>query len=872
MRPPRKPLAFLRWFCRADCIEEIEGDLTEIFIKEHKAFPRSAKWKFTLRVLRYFRPEFIRSFKIHQPGSMSMYRSHFRFGWRNLTRNWGYSFINIGGLAMGMTVAMLIGLWVYDELSFNRYYVNHNSIGQIWAGGTDPETSVIDGNISIQYGVAPVLRNNYQHYFKHVLLAWWITDYTLTSEDNNFTRKGEFIDGGALDMLSLKMLKGTYGSLNDPHSIILSRSTAEAIFGTEDPTNKTLKIDNRIDVQVTGVYEDIPKNNNFSEVDFFSPWSLWVSSNSWIRQAEDNWDNRSFNVYVQLQPYTSMAEASAAIHDLYVTNLPDDYKKEAQKYKSFAQVVPMDKWHLYNEFENGKPSGGRITFVWLFGMAGVFVLLLACINFINLSTARSEKRAKETGIRKAIGSLKAQLVGQFLSESFLVVLIAFVFASVFALLALPSFNQLADKDVSMPFDNLVFWGLVVLFLIITSFMAGLYPAFYLSSFQPAKILKGPRRSGSAASLPRKILVVVQYSVTVVLIIGTAVVYQQIQHARNRPIGYDRESLISIRMTDPVFRSKYEVVKSELSNGGYVEETAFADNPLTMAWNSYGGFAWKGKDPNIDSHFTVCYISDNYGKAIKWEVADGRDFNINMASDSSAIIINESAVRYMNLKNPVGEYIRDGDGKELKIIGVVKDLIMQSPYEPVKQTIFTWNKYAASNIFIRMKATGHTADALEAIEKTFKRIVPSAAFDYQFVDEAYAKKFIQEERIGKLAGIFAILAICISSLGLLGLAAFVAEQRTKEIVIRKVMGASVGNLWRMLSSDFVVLVIISCAIAIPIAHYLLNNWLQKYQYRTEITWWIFLFTILGAIVITLLTVSFQAIKVAMTNPVKNLRSE
>ncbi len=701
-------------------------------------------------------------------------------------------------------------------------------------------------------------------------MAWWIADYTLSVNDNKFTKRGEFIDDGALDMLSLKMLKGTHASLSDPHSIVLSKSTAEAIFGNEDPMNKTLKIDNRIDVQVTGVYEDIPRNNHFSEVQFFSPWALWISSNNWIQRMENNWDNRSFGIYVQLQPHTTTEAANTGLHDFYYKNLPKDLMKAVANRKPFAQIIPMSKWHLYSEFENGKPADGRITFVWLFGVAGVFVLLLACINFINLSTARSEKRAKETGIRKAIGSVKSQLVGQFLSESFLVVLMAFVLSTILVLLSLSWFNELADKDIVLPISNPVFWAITAAFLMIAGLMAGLYPAFYLSSFQPAKVLKGTMRSGRFAALPRKILVVVQFSVSVVLIIGTIIVYQQIQYAQHRPIGYSRESLISIRMTDPNFQGKHEVISNELVNTGFVEETAFSDNPLTLAWNNAGGFGWAGKDPNTNSDFTICYVSNTYGTTIKWQLVAGRDLDETIASDSSAVIINESAVKYMNLKNPIGEYLTEESGEKIKIIGVVKDLIMGSPYEPVKQTIFIWNKYVYSNIIVKIKASSSSSEAISEIEKVFKRIVPTAAFDYKFVDEEYAKKFSQEERIGKLSGIFATLAIFISSLGLFGLASFVAEQRTKEIGIRKILGASVSNLWGMLSRDFIVLVIISCFIAIPIAYYFMNSWLQKYQYRTEMSWWIFLVTGIGALAITLLTVSFQAIKAALMNPVNSLK--
>ncbi len=807
-----------------------------------------------------------------------MIKNYFKIAWRNLIRSKGYSAINIGGLVVGMAVAMLIGLWVYDELSFNKYHKNYDSIGQMWAGGTDPETSKIDGSVAMQFPMGAALKHNYQHYFKHVLMAWWVGDYNLSAGNNKFSKKGEFIESGAPDMLSLKMLSGTYDCLNDPHSIILSKSTADAIFGKDDPMNKNLKIDNRIDVNVTGIYEDIPRNNQFGEVQFFSPWALWVSSNGWIKQNENNWDNRSFNIYVQLQPNITMKAANTAIKDFYYKVLPKDFLKEVEKYKPIAQVVPMSTWHLYSEFKEGKPAAGRITFVWLFGIVGIFVLLLACINFMNLSTARSEKRAKEVGIRKAIGSLKSQLVRQFLSESFLVVLVAFAFSILLVALSLSWFNEIADKEMSLPLLNPKFWIISIAFIVLTGFMAGLYPAFYLSSFKPVKVLKGVVRSGRFASIPRKVLVVVQFTVSVVLIIGTIIVYRQIQHARNRPVGYNREGLVDIPMNDPNYKGKHDVLKTELLNSGVVLDMALSSNPITEVWNNSGGFSWQGRDPQKDNDFAICNVTHDFGKTVGWQFIDGRDFSKSFASDSAGVVLNETAAKYMGLQNPVGEQIIDDDGEEpfnrWRIIGVIKDMLMQSPYDPVKQTFYFLDyKYeAASRINIRLKPGVAANDALAKVEKVFKTIVPTASFDYKFVDEAYGRKFSQEQRIGKLSGFFATLAIFISCLGLFGLASFVAEQRSKEIGIRKMVGASVFNLWQMLSKDFVILVIISCFLAIPIAYYYMNGWLQKYNYRTDISWWIFAAAIGGALLITLLTVSFQAIKAAIANPVKSLRTE
>ncbi len=878
--PPRLFHRFFRWYCHPKLLHYIEGDLLELYRERvnEKGY-RIADIQFIIDVLLLFRPAIIKSLRLQgNLNQYGMFRSYFKIGWRKLLRNKGYSAINIGGLSIGMTVAMLIGLWIYDEISFNKYHKNYDHIANVWGGSIDPETSAIEGSTTMQYPVAAVLRNNYPQYFKYVLMSNGIGDHTLSLKDKKVNKKGLFIEGGGPDMLSLRMLKGTYKSLDDPHSIILSQSAAKAIFGDEEPMNKSLSINTSMEAVVTGIYEDIPRNSRFGEVQFFSPWSLWVSSHSWISTREADWDNRSFNVYVQLQPHTTFEAADAAIRDIYYKNVPADFFATIEKYKPFAQLVPMRTWHLYTEFKDGKPAGGLVTFVWLFGIVGIFVLLLACINFINLSTARSEQRSREVGVRKSLGSAKQQLISQFLSESFLVVTLAFAFSIVLlALLQLP-FNELADKSITLPFNNITFWIIALAFIVVIGFVAGLYPAFYLSSFQPVKVLKGALRSGRLASLPRKVMVVVQFTVSVVLILGTLIVYKQIQYSRDRPVGYHREKLITIALGDPNYKGKQQVLRAELLRTGVVSDVATSSSPITAVWNVTNGYEWKGKDPNLDANFAICNITQQFGNTVGWEIVAGRDFSEDFKADSiESVIINEAAVKYMGLQEPVGQVLTDvdefGHPKWSRvIIGVVRDIVMSSPYEPVSQTLYYYNKNASSIMHVKINPEASANDALPKIKAAVEKVVPTALFDYKFVDQEYALKFSQEERIGKLSGVFSILAIFISCLGLFGLASFVAEQRTKEIGIRKVMGASVSNLWQMLSRDFVVLVIISCFIAIPIGYYLMQGWLQKYEYRTEISWWVFLLTCSVAVIITLLTVSYQSIKAAMMNPVKSLRSE
>lgn len=805
-----------------------------------------------------------------------MFKSYFKSAWRNLRNNKGYSAINIGGLAIGMAVAVLIGLWIYDELSFNKYHNNYDRIAQVMI------RSNFNGQrasfVSLPRPLEQELRNKYGRYFKHIVMSRWNEGHILSAGNKKISQTGRFMQEGATEMLSLKMLSGSRSGLKDPHSIILSSSIAKALFGDKDPMDKMMKIDNQMDVKVTGVYADLPYNTEFKDIKFISTWDLLISHNEWMQEAADRWGNSSFLMYVQLQPNITHEAASAIIKNAEHDKVDAEFKK----FNLQVFLNPMSKWHLYSEWKNGVNTGGRIQYVWLFGIIGLFVLLLACINFMNLSTARSEKRAKEVGIRKAIGSMRGQLVKQFLSESLMVTFIAFLLAILLVTVSLPWFNGLADKQMATVWSNPYFWLMGLAFIILTGFLAGSYPALYLSSFNPVKVLKGSFRAGRFATLPRKVLVVLQYTVSVALIIGTIIVYRQIQHAKDRPVGYSREGLLMIHVKSPDLKEKFDVLSAELKNNGVAVATSGSSGPVTAVWSNNGGLEWRGKDPDKIEGFASVWITHDFGKTICWQFKEGRDFSPALASDSVSnkstpglarnIIINEAAAKYMDLKNPLGEIIR-WEGFQFTIVGVVKNMVMESPFNPVRQAFFLVNYDEANGyINVRINPKISVSDALVKIETIFKKLVPSVPFDYQFADTEYGLKFAAEERIGKLASVFATLAILISCLGLFGLASFVAEKRTKEIGVRKVLGASVYNLWRMLSKDFVILVVISCLIAIPVAWYYLHHWLQKYEYRTAISWWVFAVAMGGAMVITLLTVSFQAIKAAIANPVKSLRTE
>ena len=799
-----------------------------------------------------------------------MIRNYFKIAWRNLWKNKAFSFINIFGLAMGMAVAIIIGLWVHDELSFNNYFTNKKEIAQVYQSVTyNGENYTFN---ALPRPLETELRNNYNDNFKHIVMSSWNNSNYLEIADIKVSKTGSFMQEEVVDMLNLTVLKGVRTGLKEPNAIMLSESTAAILFGDTDPLGKTIKLNSKDDMVVSAIYQDIPKNNSFHDLNFIAPWKLYANSAEWIKNAIDQWGNASFQMFVQIADNTTIDQVDKTIRLAKMKAAPEDQKA----YDPKILLLPMNDWYLRSNFENGVQIGGRIEYVWLFGIVGIFVLLLACINFMNLSTARSEKRAKEVGIRKSIGSSKTQLIRQFLGESLFMVSIAYVFALFFVMISLKGFNTLASKEIIFPWLNGWFWIFSLGFILFTSLVSGSYPALYLSSFNPVKVLKGTFKAGRLAAIPRKVLVVTQFTVSITLIIGTLLVMKQVQHTKNRPVGYNKEGLIQIPTGSPDFYGKTDLMRNEFINSGAVVNMATSSSPVTDVYSNNGGYTWEGKPTGLQDDFAFIFVSPDYAKTLGLKFVEGRDFSREFLSDSSSVVLNKSAVEYMGIKNPIGKLMRDENNDEappLKIIGVVEDMVMQSPYEPVKQTMYVFDKYDASSYYnLRMNPNRSVRENLETIEYVFKNIFPDLPFEYQFIDEQYAKKFESEERVASLASVFTVLAILISCLGLFGLTSFVAEQRTKEIGVRKVLGASVLNLWKLLSKDFLMLVSMSILVASPIAYYFMNNWIQKFTYRTDISWWIFVLAGVGAIVITVITISFQSIKVATSNPIKSLRTE
>jgi len=793
-----------------------------------------------------------------------MIKNYLKVAWRNLIKNKATSFINIGGLAVGMAVAILIGLWIWDELSFDKYHKNYDRVAIVMQNETFNGTVNTGTAVSLPFDAE--LRKSYGSDFKHIALSSWTNKHIFSAGDKNISFSGNFMGDEAPEIFSLNMFEGNGKGLKDRSSILISKSLAKALFGDANPVNKIVKLDNKDVFKISGVYEDLPANTTLHDVAFIGPWEYYINQPD-NRRSPTDWGDNSLFVYVQLADNTDMATVSAKIRDIKLNKMD----KEDRKFNPLAFLQPMGKWHLYSEFKNGINTGGAIQYVWLFGIIGTFVLLLACINFMNLSTARSERRAKEVGIRKAIGSLRKQLIGQFFCESFLIAFLSFAISLGLVWVSLPWFNNVAGKEITMPLNNPLFLSAGIGFTFLTGVIAGSYPALYLSSFNPVSVLKGSFKAGRLASIPRKVLVVIQFTVSVILIIGTIVVFKQVQFAKNRPVGYSRAGLINIEVTNDDLHKHFAALRSDLINSGAVIDMAEATSPTTGVYNNRGDVTWEQKDPSMTSFFGNINVTSEYGKTVGWQFTDGRDFDSSIMADSSALVLNQAAVKYMNLKNPLGEIIHVGK-KDLTVIGVIKDMVMESPYEPVKQTFFRIGRGALDNIIIRVNPQISAHEALSKIAAVCKTYSPSVPFSYKFADDDYARKFASEERVGKLANSFALLAIFISCIGMFGMASYMAEQKVKEIGVRKVLGASVFGLWRLMSKEFVVLVIIALLIAMPIAYNFMNSWLQHYTYRTPLSWWVFAATCFGALFITLLTVSYQSIKAALANPVKSLRSE
>jgi putative ABC transport system permease protein len=790
-----------------------------------------------------------------------MLMNYFKTAWRNIKRGRSYSALNIFGLATGMAVALIIGLWVYNQYSYDKFLLGYKQLYQVKRHFYGNGDTLTYGGTSLK--LADALRNGIPE-IESVCETDGGSMHGLLVGNRKFYMKGNHVADNFLTMFQFPLLEGDAKNvLSDPYSIVLTESTAKALFGNEDPLNKMVRYDNQNDLKVTGVLKDVPHNSTL-EFNYLVPFSYLESTNSFVKLARSKgygWTN--FATFVKLKPGISFAHVAPKIRDIE--------KTETDNFMSRATNIildPVANWHLYDAFDKGKPVAGFIEYVRIFSVIGILVLLIACINFINLTTARSEKRAKEVGVRKAVGSSKKELVLQFLIESVLLTFIAFLFSIFFVQLALPSFNTLTGDTIKIPFSSATFWMIMLCCVFVTALAAGSRPAFYLSSFNPVKVLKSSINVGKAATLPRKVLVVLQFSCSIALIISTFIIYQQVQYAKDRPSGYDKDRLMMTDMNEDLSKN-YTAIRDEIRQKGIAQLITTASRNVTTSGNHRDVDEWPGKKPGESVDMAYLHITDDYFKTLGMTMKEGRDFS--GKSDTLNVVFNEAAVKLLRLKNPINLQITYIDTR-MKIIGVVKDAIMASPFEPADPTIFMYDANPQNVIMYRLSAGIKTQDAIAKLTSIFNKYNPAYPFTYAFADDSYATKFKEEVLIGKLAGLFAAFAIFISCLGLFGLAAYMAEQRTKEIGIRKVLGASIPQVWLLLSKDFILLVLISCFIASPVAFYFLTDWLQKYDYRISISPFVFVIAGVAAIVITIITISFQSIKAAIANPVKSLRTE
>ncbi|MBB1284242.1 ABC transporter permease [Flavisolibacter sp. BT320] len=789
-----------------------------------------------------------------------MFRNYVKTAVRNLLRQKAFSIINILGLAIGMASAILILLWIQNEVSHDRFHEKGDRLytlnnrdrfnGELWAWNSTPNL------------LGPTVKADYPDVEDVVRTSG--VGFLFTHNEKRMNVQGIFTDTGFLSMFTFPLLKGTATTaLNGTHNIVVTEKLAQKLFGNEEPMGKVVRIDSADQFTVTGVLKDLPNNTIFN-FEYLLPWNYRTK----LGWSDSSWGNNSVQTYVLLKPNVSQAAFDEKIKNITIDHTSGEGKSTTQVF-----TYPFRDAYLYGKSENGKYIGGRVEMVRLFAIIAGFILLIACINFMNLSTARSEKRAKEVGIRKVVGAPKGMLVGQFLGESVLLSFLAGLLALSIVQVSLSGFNTLVEKELSIPYSNLIFWLSGLLFVLLTGIVAGSYPAFFLAAYKPVKVLKGTFKAAHALVTPRKILVVLQFTFAIVLIICTIIITRQINHAQKRDAGYDRNQLVYMFIQGGI-EKHFDAIKSELLGSGAAVAVTKSMSPITQRWSDSWGFSWEGSTQEDRKADFIRMASDaDFVKTMGVKIIEGRDINIReYPADSTAVLLNETAVKGMRLKNPIGQIIREEGGRNWHVVGVLKDFIFESPFQKVEKLMVNGPAAWFNVIHFKLNPARSVTDNLKLAENVFKKYNPEYPFDYRFVDEAYAKKFDSQKRTGKLAALFAGLTIFISCLGLFGLAAYMAQNRIKEIGVRRVLGASVNNITTLLSKDFLKLVVIALLIASPLAWWAMNAWLKDFEYRVDIEWWVFAAAGITSVLIALVTVGYQAVRAALSNPVKNLRTE
>ena len=786
-----------------------------------------------------------------------MFSNYLKIAFRTLWRSKGFSILNLTGLAVGMASAILILIWIHNESSYDSFHQNKDRIYMVWNRG------ILSGKLECFNGTPKILAPNLIKEYPGIENIartegrWFVT----AVGEKKMSSQAMLVDSSFLSIFSYPMLKGNpVTALNGPNSIVITESMARKFFGPEDAMNKTIEID-KSQFTVTGILKDLPTNTYYN-FEFLLPWSYQRV----IGNDDTNWGNNSAQTVVLLRPGATEATLDEQIKKTIVRHTAGLEQTE-------IFLHPLNKWHLYDQFENGKNTGGFITVVRLFGIIVGFILLVACINFMNLSTARSERRAREVGIRKVAGAYRSMLIGQFLGESILMASLSGILALLLVQLSLPSFALITKQLLVIPYTNPYFWALFILFIVGTGILAGSYPAFFLSSFRPVTVLKGAFKHAHAAISPRKVLVVLQFSFAILLIISTLIVVQQIRYAQDRNTGYDRNRIIYHWTTGDI-KKNYPMLRRELLSSGLATSVTKTGSPLTQLMSDNTSLKWEGKAADDKTDFDVLSEDDGLVRTAGLQLVRGRDMDLQQyPTDSTAVLLNESGAKAMGFAgNPIGRIMRDGD-IDYHVVGVIKDFLMGSPFDATRPMVIEGMKSGYVNIINMRLADGpKTAQGIETMRRIFQKYNPEYPFEYHFTSDDYALKFTYTQGVATLTGLFAGLTIFISCLGLFGLAAYMAEARVKEIGVRKVLGASVLSITSLLTKEFMTLVGLSFLIASPIAWLAMNSWLQGYEYRIHISGWIFLLAGALSLLISLLTVGYQALAAARANPAKSLRPQ
>lgn len=791
-----------------------------------------------------------------------MFKNYFISAIRNLRMNKAFSIINIMGLTLGLMCSLFIWLWVRNERNMDHFNAHTSQLYNVY------ERVFTGGKIDAQRWTPGIMAEEMKRVFPQVQYAcgfttekWW-SDNTFQSGNKILNVDGGFAGKDFFLMFRYPLIEGSAtDALNDPSDIVISRKMADNFFGSpQNAINKTIRMNNKTSLRVSAVYE-IPDNTS-QKFDYLINWYVFLEQHPNMK----SWDNTGVNTYIMLKP--------GANPEKFRKEIPHFLNKYAQfngDYHAELGLQRFDNMYLYSHFNSeGYPDGGRIEYVRLFSLVAIFILIIACINFMNLTTARSSKRAKEIGVRKVMGAYRLSLVVQFMGEAIMLAVISMILAVAIVALLLPAFDYLIQKQISLPVNNAFFWCGIILISLLTGILAGSYPALFLSSFKPVKVLKSKMKSGTGNVLLRKGLVVFQFVLSIVLIIGTILISKQVNYIETKNLGYNRENLLYIKQTGNI-NTQYQLFKNEALKMAGIQSVSWINQmPANMEFATWG-VSWEGMDPSFKPTFSYAAVGYDFTRTMHIQVLEGHVFSKNYATDSVGYILNETAAKETGYKDPIGKPFTLW-GKQATIIGLIKDFNFNSLHSKVKPMVLYMGESEPGGTILVRTQPGKTKEALLSLQKVWKQMNPAFPFSYQFADVAYEQLYQSEQMVGNLSHYFAVLAIFISCLGLLGLVMFMAEQRTKEIGIRKVMGATSFTIASLLSKDFLKLVLIAIVIASPIAWWAMNKWLQSYAYHTAVSWWIFAIAAAGAILIALVTVSFQAIKAAVANPVDSLRTE